>query len=201
MGTEKWYVALPDDSGLLARAEVEANFGEYLGFPSIFEKGGIGWKTWDNAGEEFCSVVSKINDEHPGINRRVYTLDRDYDKLHYLLSEERRCDHFDKNDWATQAILGATALSAHLRGGQGHPIRWSPVETVREIASWLKFVSVDDLRSLYDPGAMQEHGVYKNIADDSDGRQWQFICSHFEAWKSFYLEVAECQEGVLVITT
>ncbi len=197
MGTEKWYVALPEDSSLLTRAEVDADFGEYLGFPSIFEKGGTGWKTWDDAGKEFCSAVRAINEEHPGINRRVYTLGRYYDMLHYLLSEERRRGEFDKADWATQAILGAKALSGHLIGGQGHLIRYSPRETVMEIAFWLEFVSVDELRQDYDPAAMKEQGVYKYISDD----QWQFICTSFDEWKAFYLEVAKYEEGVLVITT
>ena len=144
MGTEKWYVALPNDSSLLACAEVDTEYGEYLGFPSVFETGGVGFKVWDDAGKEFCSAVSKLNEEHPGINRRVYTLGRYYDMLHYLLSEERRHGEFDKTDWATQAILGAKVLPTHLRGGQGHPIRYSPRETLMEIAFWLEFVSIDE---------------------------------------------------------
>lgn len=201
MGIEKWYVALPDDSSLLARAKSDPAFGEYLGFPSIFDKGGIGCKVWDDAGKVFCSMVSKMNEERPGINRRVYTLDRYFDKLHYLLSEERRCGEFDKEDLATQAILGAKALPDHLQGGQGHPIRYSPPRTVMEIALWLELVSADELRKVYDPAAMEEQGVYKNILDDNDGSEWQFIRSCFDTWKALYVEVAASEEGILVVTT
>lgn len=201
MGTEKSYIALPDSSSLLARAENDPEFGEYLASPTLFAKGGIGCRVWDEVGREFHSAIEELNKEHPGLSQRVYTLDRWYDKLHYLLSAKRRRSEVDREEWASKAILGAKALPDHLRGGQGHPIRYSPYADVRAIVSNLELVTIEDLHKVYNPVAMEEQGVYKNNPDDNDGKQWQFICSYFEAWKAFYLEVAECRAGVLVVTT
>ena len=201
MGQEKWYVALPGSCDLLARAKAEPEFGTYLGFPSIFESGGKDWKAWDVPGREFCSAVRKLNEEHPGLRNRVCTLDRSYDMLHYLLSEARQQGTFDAEDWATHAIRGTLALPEHLQGGQGHPIRYSPPDTVEESASWLGGVTDLSLHEAYDPPAMEAQAVYKMRSEDQDGELWKYIRTYFEGWKAFYLAAAAHQDGVLVITT
>ena len=147
MGTERWYIALPDDCDLLKRAQQDPAFGEWLGCPSIFEEGGYQAYWPDNeVYREFCEAVKQMNVEHPGIAARVFTLDRAYDKVHYLISEARRTGERE-DDLGSKAILGASSLPPHLRGGQGHSIRYSAPEEVLAIANWISAITFDSLGS------------------------------------------------------
>jgi hypothetical protein len=185
----------------MERAKTDIDFGEYLSHPSIFQKGGVGWKAWEKAGEEFCAEVRALNEAHPGLKERVYTLDRGYDILHYLLSAARRRGEFDGEDWATTAIRGAEPLPDHLRGGQGHLTRYSPPETVRDIAIAISEIRVEELQPHYNLVAMEVMAVYKSFETDEDGSRWIWICGLFEGFRAYYTEVARHGEGVLAIVT
>jgi hypothetical protein len=177
-------------------------FGEWLGCPWIFAAGGhCDRPPLDKMHDEFCEAVKQMNAEHPGISSRVFTLDRWYDIIHYLLSETRRQSEFDAeaDDRGTRAIRGTRTLPRHLRGGQGHPIRYSSPEEVAEIAIWMGSLTLDYLRFFYDPEQMRNR-VYKFGSDDPDW-EWEIIGQYFRDFKMFYEEVAMRDEAVLAVVT
>ncbi len=141
-----------------------------------------------------------MNVEHPGIATRVFTLDRAYDKVHYLISEARRTGE-EYDDLGSKAILGATSLPSHLKGGQGHSIRYSSPEEVAAIDNWMSAITFDSLRCFYFPEDMAL-SVYKFgfYPSDPDLAFWA-IEESFNGLKAFYTEVALHGEAVLTVVT
>jgi hypothetical protein len=200
MGMEIWYIAVADGCHLVERSLSDPAFGEYLGGPAYFERDR--WRhNQVGLAAEFLAQVDDMNRSHPGIEGRIYTLDRYFDMLHYLLSEGRRRGEPHGADWGTRSILGGKSLSEHLRGGQGHPIRYTPPAEVGEIAAWLEGLTSGDLRSAYSPAEMERQCVYKYWADRADEQTWDRIVGYFEGLRSFYADVALHGEGVLVVVT
>ena len=200
MGMEMWYVAVADGCHLLGRSLSDPSFGEYLGSPGYF--GRERWRhNWGDLDAEFLAEVDEMNRSHPGIEGRIYTLDRYFDMLHYLLSEGRRRGEPDGADWGTRSIQGGMSLPEHLRAGQGHPIRYTPPAEAGEIAAWLEEQTVGDLFSAYSPGEMERQGVYKYWADRATEQTWDRIIGCFQGLQSFYADVALHGEGVLVVVT
>ena len=146
MGTERWYIALPGVCDLLKRAQNDPAFGEYMGWPSTFEKGGHDDWPGSKIFHKFCDAVKQMNVEHPGIAERVFTLNRSYDKVHYLIFEARRTGERE-DDLGSKAILGATSLPSHLKGGQGHRIRYSSPKEVAAIANWMSAITFDSFNT------------------------------------------------------
>ncbi len=200
MGMERWYAAVIDGGALLTRALADPAFGENLSLPWLF---GRDRRRRDPRGDfsEFLAEVDAMNRSHPGIEDRLQTLDRRFDMLHFLLSEERRRGELDAADAGSKAILGANGLPGHLLGGQGHPIRYSPPAEVDAIAVWLAGHAVEDLRSAYDPGAMREQAVYKISQAGEDARTLDLIIEGFHGLRSLYAGAAAHGEGVLAIVT
>ncbi|MDG3007372.1 DUF1877 family protein [Paludisphaera mucosa] len=200
MGIERWYVAIVDEGPLLTRALADPTFGENLSLPWLFEPDRHG-RNHRGFYSEFLAAVDAMNRSHPGIDGRVFTLDRLFDMLHFLLSEERRRGEPDAADLGSKAILGANGLPGHLLGGQGHAIRYSPPAEVGAIAAWLAGQAVEDLRSAYDPGMMLEQHVYKIWGAGDDPQTWDRIAAGFEGFRSLYTDAAARGEGVLAIVT
>ncbi len=200
MGMERWYVAVVDGGYLLQRALSDPPFGENLMLPSLFGPERHRYP-WGGLHAELRAEVDAMNRLHPGIENRIYTLDRLFDMLHYLLSEPRRRGEFDGDDPGTKAILGTTQLPEHLRGGQGHPMRYSPPAVVREIAAWLEGLAVEDLRAAYAPEKMEEQCVYKFWAGGDYDETRDRIIHSFEGLREFYSGTASNGEGVLTIVT
>lgn len=200
MGVERWFLAVVDGCRLLDRARVDPEFGEFLMMPGDFGPGRRGSGRGGLAAE-FRAEVDAMNRLHPGVEDRIFTVDKDFDLLHYLLSAERRRGEFAGDDPGTWAILGARGLPDHLRGGQGHPIRYSTPGDVAEIAAWLGGRTAEDLRSAHDPAAMEEQCVYKFWAGRDDAGTWGGIVGYFEGLRAFYVDVAAHGEGVLAIAT
>ena len=197
---EMWYIAVADECHLLRRCLSDPAFGEYLGGPAYF-----GRDRWSQnqieLDAEFLAQVEDMNRSHPGIEGRIYTLDRYFDMLHYLLSESRRDGEYHGADFGTWSILGGTSLPEQLRGGQGHAIRYTPPAEVGKVAAWLESQTVGDLRSAYSPAEMERRCVYKYWADRADEQTWDRIVGYFEGLRSFYADVALHNEGVLVVVT
>lgn len=200
MGIERWYVAVVDGSRLLERALSDPSFGVNVECPAYFHR-----ERWRGPHrgplEEFLTAVDDMNRSHPGIEDRIYTLDRWFDKLHYLLSEGRRRGELDGADLGSKAILGVASLPVHLRGSQGHPIHYSPPTEVGEIAAWLAGVTVGDLRSAYSPEEMERQSVYKHQSVGDHELDWSWIVEYFEGLRSYYSATASHGEGVLAIVT
>lgn len=200
VGMEMWYIGVADGCELLRRSLSDPAFGEYLGGPAHFERGRWRYHQVD-LDAEFLAQVDGMNRSHPGIEGRIYTLDRYFDMLHYLLSEGRRRGEYDGADLGARSIRGGMSLPEHLRGGQGHPIRYTPPVEAVEIAAWLEGLTIGDLRSAYSPAEMERQCVYKYWADRADEQTWDRIVGYFEGLRSFYAEVAAHGEGVLVVVT
>jgi hypothetical protein len=197
---EIWYIAVADGCHLLGRSLSVPAFGEYLGGPAYFERDR--WRhNQVDLDAEFLAQVDDMNRSHPGIEGRIYTLNCDFDMLHYLLSEARRRGEYNGVDLGTRSIRGGMSLPEHLRGGQGHPIRYTPPAAAGEIAAWLEGLTSGDLRSAYSPAEMERQSVYKYWADRSDEQTWDQIVAYFEGLRSFYVDVALHGEGVLVVVT
>jgi len=205
MGRERWYIALTGDCNLLKRAKEDPAFGEFLNWISIFEKGGQddwpGHDNWPGAAmhREFCEAVKQMNVEHPSIATRVFTLDRIFDQLHYLLSEERRQGDGYADDWGTKAIIGATELPPHLKGTQGFSSRYSRPGDVAAIAAWMSPITKESLRSCYFPEDMDLY-IYKfGYSRDDPDAAFLDIWKYFDDFRAFYKEVALHGEAILTI--
>lgn len=201
MGWERDYQALPDGCELLERAKSDSDFGQYLCFvKQRFKHGGDApYSISDQAHIDFCREVKKLIGLYPGIEKRNYALDQYFDMVHYLISPWKRGEtNSDPNDLGTRAICGATALPGHLVGPQGFSVRYSGPDDVLEIALTLESLTTEDLRIHYNPFRM-ERCCYKFWADRADEQTWQWICEYFEGLKAFYMDVAECEQGVVAL--
>ena len=200
MGMERWYVAVVDGCRLLERALDDPAFGEYLGIPNHF-----GRERWRNSRHglhsEFLAEVDEMNRSHPGIETRIYTLDRSFDELHYLLSEGRRRGRFDTMDWGTKAIIGSTSLPDHLIGLQGHKIRYSPPTDVHEVVARLGELTPEGIRSVYSPEDMERQRVYKFWADRANEEEWCRTVGYIRGLRAFYADASSNNEGVLTVVT
>jgi len=200
MGTERWLVAIPDGSPILARAAIDPEYAEWLSMPWMFrrEREQVPRST-DEA--DFLADLVAMASGHPGIEARVFELDRDYDKLEFLLSPYRRDESSVDDDWGTRAVRGSRPLPDHIRGNQGHATRHSTADDVRAIAAGLDRTTPDDLRAAYDPAAMEEQCVYKFWADSATDRTLPDLVEIFEGFRAFYRHVADRGEGVLAVVT
>lgn len=196
MGLDCTYQALPEGCALLERAKRAPSFGELLALapwqqePPWLAEGGM----WT----EFYEEVGRLRQRHPGLEERYFRGQRDWDVLHYLLSEARR-QGVEGDDWGTQAVLGARVLDESLRAGQGVPLRYSSPETVRALGEQLEQVTEADLRRVYVPELMEARAVYKFWADRADAEWWEHTVQRFEGLRAFYRRVAREGEGVLVV--
>lgn len=204
MGIERWYIAVVDGGRFLERTLSDPDFGINVQCPSYLRPKRRMYVRPNGDLAEFVAEVDAMNEAHPGIEDRVYTLDRWFDMLHFLLSEPRRRGTSDDThtDPGTQAIVGATPLPDFLQGGQGHPIRYSPPADTARIAAWLDSLPPDSLRSAYDPDAMTRQSVYKfsQNRDDEVGTLARLL-TYFEGLRAFYAAAAAHGEGVLTVVT
>lgn len=197
MGLESTYIALPAACVLVKRSENDPAFGEFLGSVQFYKSGGHHHSPWPDPIEDaFRAVVQQMNQAHPGIASRIFTLDRNWDSMHYILSENRRKGVYQAEDWGTKAVRGASKLSEHLTGGQGIPIRYTAPEEVLAIAARMQSLTQESLRLAYDPQKMQET-VYKFNYHDAE-KEWSEIWTCFNGLKAFYEDVARHEEAVMV---
>jgi Domain of unknown function (DUF1877) len=110
--------------------------------------------------------------------------------LHYLLTGR----DFD-GDWPLNLLYGAgTAV-----GGVGGSSCALTSNQVWEVAAALSLVSVDDLRTRFDPVKMEEMGIYPQGWDQAPADEmFQFLGEHFEELKQF-IEGASEQSRALII--
>ena len=200
MGMERWYIAIVDGCRLIERANEEPQFGEYLGCPEYFRPSRAGYLNGEEDAD-FLAEVERMNRIHPGIDTRIYTLDRYFDILHFLLSEGRRRGRYDATDWGTKAILGSTSLPEHVRGLQGHKSRYIPPDDVKEIDVRFGELSSEDIIAVYSPIEMERQCVYKYWADRADTETCDLTLKYIEGLRAFYAAVSSNDEGVLCVVT
>lgn len=198
MGLDCTYQALPEGCGLLERAKRDPWFGELLS-PVPWRRERLqDWREQGGVWAEFAEEVDRLLQRHPGLDERYFMGDRDWDVLHYLLSDARR-QGVEGDDWGTRVVLGARVLDDSLRAGQGVPLRYSNPETVRALVEQIEQVTEADLRRHYVPELMEARAVYKFWADRADAQRWERTVWRFEGLRSFYRQVAREGEGVLVV--
>lgn len=203
MGREASYQAVPEECGLIERARTDVPFGELLQCFVIW------LSRWGEPGAHPLSREPGVEDlwwfardlvlDYPTLPTRHLDLDRTWDKLHYLLSAERRghsagpCDQI-----LTRAIRGGDPIGEHVLAGQGAPLCYLRPSEVNTAAGILDRLTEADLRTHYDPVAMHAGAVYKFDPDAAEA-DWPWIVENFHALRRFYRVVAEYDEGVLFL--
>ena len=200
MGTERWYIALPNDSEILRRAVVDADYGEFLGLPFwIDEPPPLAGR--DPTATNFLADVAALKARYPGLASWAYTLDRQYDAIEYLLSPARRDETDDPDHWGTRAVRGSHPLPESVRGGQGHPSRHSTAADVRAIAVELERLTLDDLLLAYDPAGMVAEDVYKFRQQSGDPAMFGLLVAYFGHFRDFYRSLAREGLGLVAVVT
>src|SRR5262245_51604270 len=110
MGVDFCYQAIPDDCIILKKAKSNPRYAEYLTGPGNLH-GGRTPGPDDEIYEEFMADVDEMLRHHPDLVKRYYSVDRCWDVLHFLLSEEGRQGRDDGTDLGTITIYGTTEAS------------------------------------------------------------------------------------------
>ena len=194
MGLEVEYQAVPDNAAVLVRARIDAAYSERIYGVSTFRRDEI-FPPSDQVELELQRDVKSLLVLHPGLEHRNFDIDRQWDALTYLLSENRRQSEFEKLDLGAAAVLGMQEFPHN--GAQGIPTRYSSSEDLRRIFDYLAPISRDDLFEHYDLAKMKTSAVYKMWNEDGyDIYLWRL----FEGLRDFYQLVLSHNEGVLVFT-
>jgi hypothetical protein len=198
MGLDMAYQAIPGECDLIGSAWQDEELAEMLcGVPYWF-RNEAGPTSWPKA-EKLWREISELSARHPGLESRNCFLDRCWDKLHYLLSANRRNDSGgEEDDVFDKAVRGERETIEQFRARGGSPVKYVSPDTVQMIALLLEPISAGRLRAHYDPVAMEASAVYKFWADRADEAEWNSISGYFVSFRSFYLEAARHREGVLV---
>jgi hypothetical protein len=73
------------------------------------------------------------------------------------------------------------------------------VEQVVEFNAWLRGISVDRLRALYDPQRMSEEAVYPNVwTDEGESALNDYLLPYFRSLQQFFACAADSGQQVLV---
>jgi Domain of unknown function (DUF1877) len=169
MGFEARYQAMPEGE-FLERARVEIEFAESLQF--IHDAG------WRTRGTELWRVaVRKLVEQHPGLpDRYFYAGSRNFDAIHYLLSDGRRRPTGQISDdpaLIAKAIRGMERLNSKASTTQGFPIGLVRSDAVPQVASYLAGITQDDLRQHFDHEKMLQAAVYKCPSLDAFAWVWE----------------------------
>ncbi len=200
MGLDMSYQAIPADHNLIQRAREDKELGEMLCLVPIWFQIGYhrksgSWPEADRLWRELCELVG----QYPGLGKRNCYLGRWWDKLHYLLSANRRGDpKSEEDDLLDKAVLGGSEIAEHVRAPQGVPVKFNASTEVELIAVVLEPMTPETLRVHYCPAKMEARGVYKFLANRADKAEWGYIADYFAAFRAFYLEAARHGEDVIV---
>jgi hypothetical protein len=196
MGLDQSYLAIRHDRRVIESAVGARIPDENLGPLGLDESE----QPKPEAGDEILGEsqsATAIEDSRSKEDREV-DIDRRWDVLYYLLSENRRrCLPADEDDWAYRAVFGARMLGDEIRAMQGVPIRYTRADEIWEIYERLDAVQVESLAEHWNPAAMSEAGVYKMRPETDDGKL-ELVIEDFENLKNLYLWAFAYEEGVLV---
>jgi hypothetical protein len=209
MGLDRTWQAIPVSSPLIerargARAKDDRDFGECLLYATnVFRQPALA------AGyREVGRCVSDLVADDPTIATRSYDSERrNWDHLHYVLSENRRSSHYGceprgRDRLYDVAMRGEEVLFDYARAGTINVIgvRYSEPALVQQVVSALETMSHEYMRLSYVPGQMERDGVYKFAATRGE-EYWGYIREAFDNLRTFYRAAAESGEGVAVFTT
>lgn len=199
MGLDMSYQAIPAECELIDRARQDDELGEMLCVVARWFRTGVGPKAWPEA-EKLWRELCELAAQHPGLEKRNCFLDRWWDKLHYLLSANRRDEAgSEEDDLFDKALRGTSVMMLkRARAPQYLPVKYVAPAEVEMIAVLLQSMSTESLRVHYVPTKMEASGVYKFWADRADESEWTHISDYFTDFRTFYLEAARHKEGVIV---
>lgn len=197
MGLDRTLIALPDDCEAFSIASQGTEYGASLQYFWSYMNGRVSnEKNPSEIDKAYSLAARKIVEEHPGIEGRICSLDRMWDVLHFLLSENRRCNFAYGSDLGSIAVGGEAAVHEFAVASQGVGLKRTSSKKVKEVATWLAQITKEDLKANFHPFRM-EIDVYKF---QFGGQELDVAYQYFVSMQQFYLDVAECEEGVLVIT-
>lgn len=182
MGIEYIYQMIPDDCIILKKARVNPDYATHIRCLSW----STSTRTRDAIYNEFMADVEETIRNHPGIERRYYDVDRCWDVLHFLLSEERRQGNFEGSDLGTIAVYGSTYASCL----PDWPRYCSPSQ-VESVVVFLNKITEPELLRWADPTVLIKN-CYKG------GYENYFIWQFFEGLRNFYREAWRYKGAVLV---
>jgi hypothetical protein len=197
MGIDLEYQAMPPDCELIRRARIDPDFGSYLGLFRFYAH---------RIDEEFEAVESnkalsdflietrRLMEDYPGIEDRNLYFGRQWDVLHYLLSEHRRGEQENEEpDWVQKAIHGGDILHEKTVTGIGVRITYLEPEEVSDISARLDSLDFEEIGERWNRTQMLEAGVYKIV--QMHEHEWT---EEYERLRDFYLTALLNNEGILV---
>src|SRR5262245_10251979 len=144
LGGERQYQAIPDNCFILEKARANPEYADVL-IGCGYLHGGGAPGAYDPIYEEFVADVEELIRNHPGIDQRNCSVDRSWDVLHFLLSEERRQGNFNGTDLGTIALPGATAV-----GCSGDWPRYTPPSLAESVLVFLNNITEPELLRWHD---------------------------------------------------
>jgi hypothetical protein len=198
MGLELTYQAIPDDSRLFEMVAISPDHGEALRFIKMYLSGSRN-ADGNEIDRMFYDEAQQIKVTHPGIELRTCSLDRWWDNLYFLLSENRRNVHVRADDFGSEAIRGERDVHKYAVATQGAPLRFVSGPHAIAIASWMNAINYENLKSQYNPALIESQHVYKFSKDRTGEEEFCIIWKYFEDLRTFYQSIADRHEGALLI--
>ncbi|MBI1276719.1 MAG: DUF1877 family protein [Anaerolineaceae bacterium] len=148
------------------------------------------------AGADFGAELLNLIRETSGLAQRNCYLGHYWDILHYLLAERRRAGEAGRGiDWASRAIVGGDELQGIKFNGTS--IFFLPHAELQTTCYHLNQVKPEQLAEHYDVQAMIRLGVYHSISLLGKEKIFAEIWHAFDRLRTFYLDVAAHEEGVI----
>ncbi len=148
------------------------------------------------AGADFGAELMNLIRETHGLAQRNYYLGHYWDILHYLLAERRRMGSPARGvDWASRAVVGGNELQGIKFNGTA--IFFLPHSELQTTCYNLNQMTPRILAEHYDVQDMIRLGVYHSISLLGKDKVFAELWLAFDRLRTFYLDVAAHEEGVI----
>jgi hypothetical protein len=212
MGFDLIYQAYPDNCEILERAFLDAEWADYLCFFKRYARPGEADRLLNlralkpnglnpsKMDVKFAQMAYRLTQQHPGLMTRELGWGRDWDMLHFLLSERRRTQDIRWNytnalkledDGWGWAIFGHYHIQH--RVGDYKSLRHSSSNDVRAALNLFNTVTRATLAVHFEE--MLNIGAYKSVQIYQDERGIDGLWGSFNELKAFYELVVRHNEG------
>ena len=148
------------------------------------------------AGADFGAELLSLMRENVGLAQRNCFIGHYWDILHYLLAARRRNGDAGRGvDWASRAIVGGDELLGIKFNGTA--VFFLPHTELQTTCYHLNQVKPEMLAEHYDVQAMIRLGVYSSISLLGKDKIFAELWHTFDRLRTFYLDVAAHEEGVI----
>lgn len=148
------------------------------------------------SGADFGAELFSLMRENPGLTQRNCFIGYHWDVLHYLLAARRREGSPARGvDWASRAIVGGDELQGIKFNGTA--VFFLPHTELQTTCYHLNQVTPQTLAQHYDVQAMIRLGVYNSISLLGKEKIFAELWHTFDRLRTFYLDVAAHEEGVI----